>query len=222
MRRTPLVCAALAAGLAVCVVAHRGDGARTAAIAVVLSEAPSLPPSSLPGIDALLRREAPLLDSDEREQLAWVIAVAAEDSGLSPALILAVMRVESDFRADAVSARGAVGYMQVRPATLLYLAARASDERSMSELLNDRFAQVHLAVEYLARLQRTFGGRQALALMAYNAGPTALVERLRAGEADDLRPYVAKVQLYLAGYDAQLAEHAALAVAGPRSTVSVQ
>jgi hypothetical protein len=80
---------------------------------------------------------------------------------VSPALVLAVMSVESAGRADAVSHAGAAGLMQLMPAT----AARFG--------VSDRLApgeSIRGGVAYLDFLLHRFGGDPILAVAAYNAG----------------------------------------------------
>jgi soluble lytic murein transglycosylase-like protein len=82
--------------------------------------------------------------------------------GVDALLLAAVIEVESRFRPEAVSHRGAVGLMQILPATA---------GLSAEELANPS-ANVDRGARYLHRLLERFGGDLELALAAYNAGPT--------------------------------------------------
>ncbi|HEX2251951.1 MAG TPA: lytic transglycosylase domain-containing protein [Thermoanaerobaculia bacterium] len=101
-----------------------------------------------------------------RAELAAVIAEHAADHGIEPRLVQAVIQCESNYDPRAVSRVGAVGLMQLMPATALELAVRdPMDERQ----------NVAGGTAYLRRMLDRFG-RLDLALAAYNAGPEA-VER---------------------------------------------
>jgi len=92
------------------------------------------------------------------------IARAAADTAVDPGLLLAVMQVESGGDAAAISPRGAVGLMQLMPATAAELGVEA---RSPAE-------NVLGGARYLQRMLARYAGRLDLALAAYNAGPGAV------------------------------------------------
>ncbi len=97
-------------------------------------------------------------------QVRAAIDAAARHAELSPRLIEAVARQESGFRHQAVSRAGAVGVMQLMPATA-------------AELGVDRFdlsQNVTGGATYLRRMLDNFNGDLSLALAAYNAGPAAV------------------------------------------------
>ena len=93
------------------------------------------------------------------------ILEAAARHGVDPALIAAVIRVESGFRPDAVSPRGAQGVMQVMPDTAALLGFASGAEPQTN---------IDIGTRYLAHLLDQFGGDVELALAAYNAGPGAV------------------------------------------------
>lgn len=92
---------------------------------------------------------------------AGLIQSAAEAHGLDPALVAAVVEVESSFDASAVSPVGAMGLMQIMPAT--------AAEWGLMEPF-DAAANVDTGAAYLAWLLDRYGSVE-LALAAYNAGP---------------------------------------------------
>lgn len=93
------------------------------------------------------------------------IAASAMRHGLDPALVQAVIEAESGFDPGAVSAKGAVGLMQILPETAALMGLpEAADPASSLEA----------GCRYLAALQEIFGGDVELALAAYNAGPGAV------------------------------------------------
>ena len=85
-------------------------------------------------------------------------------------LVLAVIRVESNFKQEAVSSRGARGLMQVKPSLAKYIAKDAGVSVKGSTCLTEPENNVRLGVYYLSRLMDDFEdlGR---ALHAYNTGP---------------------------------------------------
>lgn len=94
---------------------------------------------------------------------------AAEEAGIEPALFQAVVAAESGFNPDAVSPKGAVGSMQVMPATVARYGLPA-DPHSASERLRRPETSVPIGTRYLANLLRMFPGQTELALAACNAG----------------------------------------------------
>jgi len=108
-----------------------------------------------------------------------LVRAQAQAAGLDPALVCSVVRAESRFRADAVSPRGAVGWMQLMPDTAEWVADRLG--RSARDL-RDPETNLLLGTAYLRYLLDRFG-RTDLALAAYNAGPTRVDQWVAAGEA---------------------------------------
>jgi soluble lytic murein transglycosylase-like protein len=94
-----------------------------------------------------------------------IIEHAAVSSALEPNLLRAVIVVESGFNSRAVSKRGAVGLMQLMPAT----ASRFGVSNPYDARQN-----VHAGARYLKFLIDRFGQNVRLALAAYNAGEDAV------------------------------------------------
>lgn len=101
-----------------------------------------------------------------RERLAPLIERAAAENALRPALIHAVVRAESAYRADAVSSKGAVGLMQLMPGTA---------ERYGVVDRYDPAQNLRGGSTYLRDLLEMFDDDLALALAAYNAGENAVI-----------------------------------------------
>jgi soluble lytic murein transglycosylase len=98
---------------------------------------------------------------------------ASRRTGLPDELIYAIIRQESLYRADAGSAAGALGLMQLLPATARITARKSGlREPTRSELLQPT-VNVPLGSSYLAGLLDRFDGETALATAGYNAGPNA-------------------------------------------------
>lgn len=100
-------------------------------------------------------------------ELGPLLQQAARKEGLEESLLRAVVDQESGFRACAVSPKGAMGLMQLMPATALELGVRDPFDPQENLFSGARF---------LKQLLTRFGGDAALALGAYNAGPSRVEE----------------------------------------------
>ncbi|WP_411709781.1 lytic transglycosylase domain-containing protein [Albidovulum salinarum] len=103
---------------------------------------------------------------------------------VSPALALAVIAVESAGRADAVSSAGAVGLMQLIPATADRFGVRNS---------KDPVQNIRGGVAYLDWLMREFNRDPLMVLAAYNAGENAVKNNGGVPPYSETRAYVPKV-----------------------------
>jgi soluble lytic murein transglycosylase-like protein len=105
-----------------------------------------------------------------RDALEPLIDDAAQDTRLETALVHAVIRAESAYRSDAVSVKGAVGLMQLMPATAERYGV--SDRRDPAQNLRG-------GTRYLRDLLDMFDNDLRLALAAYNAGENAVLRHGR-------------------------------------------
>ncbi|HEY0214373.1 MAG TPA: lytic transglycosylase domain-containing protein [Paenirhodobacter sp.] len=103
---------------------------------------------------------------------------------VSPALVLAVISTESAGRADAVSRAGAVGLMQLIPATATRFAVDDS---------TDPAKNIRGGVAYLDWLMREFDGDPLMVIAAYNAGENAVRRNGGVPPYAETRDYVPKV-----------------------------
>lgn len=114
--------------------------------------------------------------------LAPAFRSAAASTGLPPALLYAVAKVESQFQIDARSSVGARGLLQVMPAT----AASFDLDPDLPQ------TNVLAGARYLRLLVDRFGSVDT-ALAAYNAGPTAVAEAGGSAPSLGVVRYVANV-----------------------------
>jgi soluble lytic murein transglycosylase len=104
----------------------------------------------------------------------------ADPSLAEPPLRLAVARQESQFDPRAASPAGALGLMQLLPSTAQAMAGKLGLPYAKARLTRDPEYNARLGSYYLARQLDRFGGAPALALAAYNAGPSRVVRWLEA------------------------------------------
>ncbi len=141
-----------------------------------------------------------------------------EDFSVSRNLLYAVMKAESFFRHDAVSSAGAMGLMQIMPATARGLA-RALGIRDFT--LVDPCTSIRLGARYIADLKRQFGGSFPHMVAAYNAGPGNVKkwqDRMSGEDMDyfteftpffETRHYILRTGKFLAQYGIIHPEHEA-------------
>ena len=121
---------------------------------------------------------------DLRFPLAWTAeaAAAAADHRIDTAWVLATIRMESAFRPRARSSAGALGLMQIMPATGRRIARPAGVRHRGNRTLLDPRQNIRLGTYYLRHLLDRMHGNPALASASYNAGPHRTERWLAAGE----------------------------------------
>jgi len=99
---------------------------------------------------------------------------AAQTHGLDYELLKALIATESGFDRTAVSPKGAVGLMQLMPATAERFGVAADARRSVAQKLTDPGTNIRAGARYLGELMKLFPGQLELVLAAYNAGEGAV------------------------------------------------
>jgi soluble lytic murein transglycosylase len=112
--------------------------------------------------------------------------------GLDPALVAAVVAIESDFDPRAVSPKGARGLMQVMPQTWPEVAPE--DCPALACAFQPE-ANLEAGSRYLRRMLSRFGGDVRLALAAYNAGPGAVARHDGVPPYPETTEYLRRVSL---------------------------
>lgn len=130
-------------------------------------------------------------DEGLRYELTTLIDHYAKQFQLDTALIKAVIKVESDFRADTVSNKGAQGLMQLMPETAREMGVSDSFDPSQG-VFGGSF--------YLRKMLDSFDNNLDYALAAYNAGPNAVRRHGGIPPYKETRNYVKQVKHYLNYY----------------------
>ena len=125
--------------------------------------------------------------ADIADSEVWTVAeVILEESlkrNLDPMLVLAVIEIESRFQYSPISPGGARGIMQIMPDTGKFLTDAVGRELGLHpvayrpESLDDPIVNIRMGVYYLHDLKKQFRNLN-LALIAYNAGPAEVQNRL--------------------------------------------
>lgn len=160
---------------------------------LVASGAGEVVPAGYAQVQQVLADRAAGLPTELRKALARTIAEEAGRAGFDPLLILAVIDVESDFELGSISVRGARGLMQIRPATLAWLAEQAGVADLPAALEEDPTLDVRLGVRYLKSLKDRFGSLDK-ALFAYNLGPAKMLRTAKANGLGQHRGYLKAVK----------------------------
>ena len=120
----------------------------------------------------------------------------ARNYRLDPALLAAVIYQESKFRSDAKSDSGAIGLMQLQPATAKGIAIRTGGSRFQTSDLYNPEINIRYGSWYLRHLLDKYDNEKT-ALAAYNAGQRNVDEWRAAGKGiqfSETRAYVDKVE----------------------------
>lgn len=141
------------------------------------------------------------------------ITQAAQEFELSKALVLAVIRAESDFQQDALSPVGAVGLMQLMPETFIFLTEEKLCENLDPDSIWDPEINIRYGTYYLSYLLSRFS-HLSTALAAYNAGEGNVERWLQEQRATDqllteipfaqTKQYVARVLKFYEHYQKML------------------
>jgi len=116
-----------------------------------------------------------------------IISAAARRHGISPHLLQAMIKVESDYNPQAVSSKGAKGLMQIMPAT--------TRDLNIVDVFDPR-ENIMGGARYFKQLFNRYNGKLPLALAAYNAGPAAVDRFGSIPPIRETEEYVEKVIKY--------------------------
>jgi soluble lytic murein transglycosylase len=125
-----------------------------------------------------------------------IVKAHARNYRLPPALLAAVIYQESKFHPDAKSSSGAIGLMQIQPATAEGIALHTGGSRFQVDDLYDPELNIRYGSWYLRHLLDKYRDEQT-ALAAYNAGQSNVDEWRAAGKGiqfSETRHYVKRVE----------------------------
>ena len=145
---------------------------------------------------------------------------------------LAIARQESSFMTDAKSSAGALGVMQLMPATAKQVAAKIGVSYPNNRSLTSPDLNIRLGTNYLAQMLRKFDNNRILASAAYNAGPGRVNQWLNPNVPFDVwieiipftetRNYVQNVLMFSSIYSRRMNERQQLIYAHERNYFSPQ
>ena len=116
---------------------------------------------------------------------------ASQQFGVDPALVEAVIQVESGFDPNAISHKGATGLMQLMKAT--------ANQYQVKDRHNPR-ENINAGVEHLRHLMDRFNGKLPLVIAAYNAGASAVEKYGGIPPYPETLRYVSKVTNFHSQY----------------------
>ena len=119
-----------------------------------------------------------------------IINRAAQQYGVEPSLIKAMIKMESDFNPNCVSSSGAVGLMQLMPETAKFLGVTNSYDPEQN---------IMGGTKYIAQKLEAYNGDLELALSAYNAGSGTV--KKYGGVPPQCRLYISKILSYKKAYE---------------------
>jgi len=125
-----------------------------------------------------------------------IVKAHARNYRLQPALLAAVIYQESKFDSDAKSSSGAIGLMQLQPATAQGIALRTGGSAFTTDDLYDPEINIRYGSWYLRHLLDKYDNER-LALAAYNAGQRNVDEWKQEGvgiQFGETRHYVSRVE----------------------------
>ncbi|MEO6623915.1 MAG: lytic transglycosylase domain-containing protein [Burkholderiaceae bacterium] len=99
---------------------------------------------------------------------------ASNDHNIDFELLQALIAAESGFDASAVSPKGAIGLMQIMPATARRYGVEGDRKIALEKKLTDPKINIKTGTRYLRDLINMFPGKLELAIAAYNAGEGAV------------------------------------------------
>lgn len=133
----------------------------------------------------------------------------SDEFGLDKALVYAVIKVESDFKKDAVSKSGALGLMQILPNTAKWIAKELGEEYLKDKMFEPE-TNILYGCFYLDYLFDRFGDME-IVICAYNAGEGKVLDWIENGKLErneidyeETRNYLAKVEKYYRIYKSKI------------------
>lgn len=124
-----------------------------------------------------MEEEDATVRGEELMDVARMILKESKRHDLDYRLVLAIIKVESNFKHDAVSSKGARGLLQVKPSHAKYIAHNLGIEWLGEKTLDEPTKNIRIGVHFFSKLMDDYDSVN-MALYAYNMGPTRLREIL--------------------------------------------
>lgn len=147
-------------------------------------------------IVSLVRIENESLNDKSLRTIAEIVYDESLQKNVDYRLVLAIMKIESNFRHDAVSRKGARGLLQVKPSLAKYLAQDVGVHWKDDTTLDEPEKNIKIGVHFFSQLMKDFESIN-MALHAYHVGPT----RLREIVTEHKKPEKRFLNLVLEEYD---------------------
>lgn len=131
------------------------------------------------------------------------IAQQCSEMGIDQTIVYSVIKAESSWKADAVSAKGAIGLMQLLPSTAQWLAEESGEEITREDLFNPEI-NITLGITYLQYLQEKYDGDIDRMIAAYNAGEGNVDKWIKEGvkiQFKETKNYLRKVRQNIKVYE---------------------
>lgn len=126
-------------------------------------------------IISFIGNENESLGDHELRTIAEIVYEESSKKKIDYRLVLAIMKIESNFKQDAVSRKGARGLLQVKPSLAKYIAQDVGVHWKDDTTLDEPEKNIKIGVHFFSKLVDDFEGIN-MALHAYHVGPTRLKE----------------------------------------------
>ncbi len=105
-----------------------------------------------------------------KQEYSEYVTKYAEENGIDPMWVYAIIKVESNFNANATSGSGAKGLMQLMDNTATDIAKELKIENFESNMLYNPEINIMIGVKYFDKLLSKYNENYYLAIAAYNGG----------------------------------------------------
>jgi soluble lytic murein transglycosylase len=126
------------------------------------------------------------VSDDKLKKIANSVYDEAKDYDIDYRLVLAVMKVESNFKSDAISKKGARGLLQIKPSLAKHVSKEAGVSIKSPKCLEEPEKNIRIGVSHLSWLMDKFEDLKT-ALHAYNAGLGKVKPTTSENDAPDTR-----------------------------------
>ena len=144
-------------------------------------------------IVAYLKGKNADMREDKLKAVVHTVCDQSRQHDLDYRLALAVIKVESNFKHDVVSRKGATGLFQIKPSLAKYIAKDAGVTWNGTQCLHEPDNNIKLGIYHLSRLVEDFENLPA-ALLAYNAGTSRIKARPAGKGRAEERLYEARIE----------------------------